>query len=153
MSSIDLSREQRLQAKLYGIFPIYEFMQLSVVSLGNPLRCSVPLLPQTSNHFGVMHAGVLFSLAEAAAGLSITQHREFAKMLIIAQNVTVTYRRPARTGVEAIVSLDDRFLHSLREKLVEDPRHRFQIPVELSDQTGEIVTRATCDFQLRAAAI
>ena len=153
MSSIDLSREQRLQAKLYGIFPIYEFMQLSVVSLGNPLRCFVPLLPQTSNHFGVMHAGVLFSLAEAAAGLSITQHREFAKMLIIAQNVTVTYRRPARTGVEAFVSLDDGFLQSLREQLAADPRHRFQVHVELSDQTGEIVTRAICDFQLRAAAI
>lgn len=151
MSEPVISREQKLQAKLYEIFPIYGFMELSVIALGNPLRCYAPLLTQTSNHFGVMHAGVLFSLAEAAAGLSITQHREFAKMLIVAQQVTVEYLKPAKTGIEAAVSIDEAFLQSLREGLAANPRHRFEVPVDLTDQEGRIVSRATCAFQLRAA--
>ena len=57
------SREHRLTGKLRKIFPIYDYMGLSVERLGNPLSCRAPMNAANGNHFGVMHAGVLFSLS------------------------------------------------------------------------------------------
>ena len=146
---VEVSRADRLTAKLRKIFPIYNYIGLSVVELGNPLRCRVPISAANGNHFDVMHAGVLFSLAEAAAGLSVTQHREFGAMLIIAEKIVVEYRRPARTDITATVTLGDEFFERLRSGLAADPKYRFDILVELSNDAGEVVMTATCGFQLR----
>jgi len=126
-------------------------MGLSVERLGNPLSCRAPMNAANGNHFGVMHAGVLFSLAEAAAGLSVTQHHEFGAMLIIAEKIIVDYSRPARTDITATVTLEDDFLDRLRTGLAADPKYRFTIAAELANDAGEIVMRAACGFQLRSA--
>lgn len=151
MENSNLSRERRVQTKLHAIFPIYKYISLSVDELGNTVRCSVPLTSDTSNHFGVVHAGVLFSLAEATAGLAITQHREFGKMLIVAQKVLVEYKRPARSAITATVSLDELFFKSLSAGLAADPKHRFEVSVNLHDEEGALVMQAVCGFQLRAS--
>jgi len=72
-------------------------------------------------------------------------------MLIIAEKVTVEYSRPARTDIAAVVTLADGFLDTLRAGLAADPKYRFDIPVELSNDMGEIVAKAICGFQLRPA--
>jgi uncharacterized protein (TIGR00369 family) len=132
------------------MFPIYEYIGLSVVELGNPLRCRVPMQGSNANHFGAMHAGVLFSLAEAAAGIAVTQHREFGALVLIAERVVVDFTRPARSDVTAAVALDDGFLGKLQAGLAANPKFRFDIPVVLSVDAGEIVMQAKCTFQLRA---
>ncbi len=51
----------RFTAKLRQMFPIYDYIGLSVAELGNALHCRVPMQGSNANHFGAMHAGVLFS--------------------------------------------------------------------------------------------
>lgn len=145
----ELRREERFQQRLHKVFPIYEFMQLSVEQLGDTVCCAVPLSPHNSNHFGVMHAGVLFSLAEATAGLFVTQHREFGAMLIVAEKVAIEFRKPARSRIAAYATHTEQFFEALRQGLAENPKYKFNVDVELRNDKGEIVATCACCFQLR----
>lgn len=145
----ETSREQRRTAKLREILPLYAFIELTVEALGAEARCSVPLTAATSNHFGVMHAGVLFSLAEAAGGLAFSAHAELRGRLVIAKRVEVAYRRQAKSTIHAAASVSDTEAARYVAALADDPKAAWPVEVALRDESGETVADAVCTFVLR----
>lgn len=150
MAVADVARRTRLQERLHATFPLYQFIGLEVEQLGDRVVLRAPLSPANTNHFGVMHAGVLFTLSEAAGGLAVTQHRDLGALTLIATSIKIDYVQVARTPVRAAVSLSPAFLASLRANLAADPKHAFTVTVDVFDEAGAVVARSQCTFQLRA---
>lgn len=139
--------ELRVQQMLHDTFPIYRFMDLRVVRLGNVTECLLPFIPENCNHFGAMHAGALFSLAEVVAGIAITHRSEFSERPLAALDIGIRYLKVAKTPIIGRVELSDETLGSLASNIRTDTRHRFQIHTVLSDSAGDAVAEATCLFQ------
>jgi acyl-coenzyme A thioesterase PaaI-like protein len=97
-----------------------------------------------------MHAGVLFTAAEAAAGLAVTQHRDLAALTLLATRVTIDYQRPARGDVQALAAVTEEDLRAIREGMAHDPRHDFEVTVDLTSEGGGLLAQCVCTFQLRA---
>jgi uncharacterized protein (TIGR00369 family) len=147
---VSQTREQRLQARLHDLMPLYGYIGLELLELVPQVRCRVPLNQRTRNHFGAMHAGVLFTAGEAAAGLAVTQNRDFAALTLIATRITIAYQRPARGDVQAVAALSEEALRAVREGIARDPRHTFEVTVDLKSEEGELLAQCACAFQLRA---
>ena len=143
------TREQKRTAMLRKVLPLYETIGLDVESLDGEVRCCVPLTPHNSNHFGVMHAGVLFSLAEATAALAFSLQKPFRGMLVIAKQVDLRFRRPATTAVTGRATLSQADADMLAKRLSEDPKSDWTIATTLVDAAGEVVADADATFVLR----
>lgn len=144
------SREIRRTRILRTMLPLYDFIELTVSQLGEGAECSVPLSASNRNHVGIMHAGVLFALAEAAGGVAISVHREFARNAIIAKEVRITYRRPATTAVKARATVSAAAVASIRQGMLNDPKYAFDVTVSLVDEKERGVADALCTFVLRS---
>lgn len=146
----ELTREERRTSKMREILPIYGFIELTVDSIDGAARCSVPLSRANANHVGIMHAGVIFLLAEATGGVAVSLHKEFSRHAIIAKNVAVRYRRPVSTRLHAMSVIDSDGAAALRKGLANDPNHAFDVTVVLHDEQEKLVAECVCTFVLRA---
>jgi uncharacterized protein (TIGR00369 family) len=144
------SREARRTAKLRQILPLYDFIELTVDSLDSEARCSVPLSVSNRNHFGAMHAGILFSLAEVTAGCVFSMHKALSGRLVIAKNVEIRYLRPAMSAVYAIASLSEEVAREIQTAIEQDVKIDCRVPVTLFNDANEIVAEAVGIFVLRA---
>lgn len=145
----ELTREARRTETLRKILPLYETIELTVDSLSDGVRCSVPLNPQNSNHFGAMHAGVLFSLAEVTAAQALSSHPQFRSMLVIAKDVSIRFMRPATTRTEGRSRLSNEAAEKYAEAREANPKASISIPVQLFDAEDRIVAEADACFALR----
>lgn len=125
---------------------------MSVEQLGDRVRLKAPLSKINTNHFGVMHAGVLFTLCEATAGVAATQDRRMADKTLIATDITIKYLHAARTAVIAEAGLSREQLDELCAQLERDPKHATEVEVIAQDENGVTVSRAVCTFQFRGGA-
>jgi uncharacterized protein (TIGR00369 family) len=145
------SREAKRTLLLRKILPLYGCIELTVDSLDGAVRCSVPLSPVNSNHFGAMHAGVLFSLAEATAASVFGLHKPFEKLVVIAKDVEIKYLRSAKSRIHAVARLTDSDAERLRVALAADPKTEWRVPVTLYNADEEVVADAVGTFVLRGA--
>lgn len=145
----DETREQRRTRWLQETIPLYGIIDLEVDTLDDKARCSVPLSTANTNHVGIMHAGVLFSLAEATAGVAISVHRDLARHAVIAKEVTIKYLRPAITRISAMSVVSPQQADQIRSGMASDSKFSFDVPVELFDAADAAVASGTCTFVLR----
>lgn len=141
-------RTARIQARMRRMMPLYDSIGLQVDQIGPEVRCTAPLNAHNANHFGVMHAGVIFTLAEATGGLAVTQHRELTEYLFLARCVDITYRRMAKGAVTAVASFDEERLRTALVALESAGKFNFDQRVEVLNSEGELVTECACRFQL-----
>ena len=137
-----------MQARMRKMMPVYASIDLTVEALGAEVRCSAPLSEHNTNHFGVMHAGVMFTLAEATGGLAVTQNRELAEYLFLARGVDIAYRKPARSTVTAVATFGAEMFALALQTLAEIGKYNFDLGVEVLDAEGQVVAECACRFQL-----
>lgn len=146
---MELSRERKRTNTLRRILPLYDFIQLTVEKLGDVAICSVPLSAENTNHVGIMHAGVIFSLGEATAATAVSLHKPFSRLAVIAKSVEINYLKPASSSVHAIASLSDEQAISIEANRVENPKYAFEVEVALYNTQEKIVAEGKCVFVLR----
>ena len=76
METIEQEIEQWAKARL----PVYEFMDLSVVSVSAGVyQCVVPLTKNTGNHINTVHAAFQWASVEILGGLVVLTKRSDEK--------------------------------------------------------------------------
>jgi len=143
------TREQRRTRVLQEVLPLYKFAGLQVDELADGARCSVPLSRENTNHVGIMHAGILFTLAEATSAIAISVNKDLARHIVIAKHVQISFRRPATTRVHATAMMTPEKAVDVVEAMATDPKHAFDIEVSLSDDSEKVVAEGVCTFVLR----
>jgi uncharacterized protein (TIGR00369 family) len=125
---------------LGSIVPFNTHVGVRVLEVGSGIgRCALTQQPHLGNHIGTLHAGALFTLAEAASGAAIVGHLgdRIAEITPIARGAQIRYVKPARDEVTASATLaacDDRSA---------------QVDVTIEDASGEVVAEMSVDWVLK----
>lgn len=115
-------------------------------------RTSVPF-EGNGNHFGVMYAGVLFSVAEVLGGVLALSSFDAARFYPLVKDAQITFKRAASTDVTATASLTDETIAAVAAAADRDGKADFTFEAELTDTDGTVVavTRNVCQLRKHAS--
>lgn len=98
-----------------------------------------------TNHLETVHAGVLFSLAEAASGHALLEQCRFDldELLVVLRSADVRYRRPATGRLIAFASIENDAITALVQQLAAKRRAFIDVPSRVRNANEEDVFTGT----------
>ena len=144
------SREARLQAGLHKSFPIYEFVGLEVESASEGVyRCFVPYRPSNMNHISTIHAAIQWAASEVLGGLVMMSALEGLAFFAVVKNVSIDFKRPARSGITTEAEFNDAAAQRLRADFEREGEAGFSLHVTVCDDKGVEVASADAEYLAR----
>lgn len=144
------SREARLQAGLHKSFPIYEFVGLEVESASEGVyRCFVPYRPSNMNHISTIHAAIQWAASEVLGGLVMMSALEGLAFFAVVKNVSIDFKRPARSGITTETFFDDAEVARLRADFEKNGEGEFSLHCVVRDEDGVEVASADGGYLAR----
>lgn len=110
---------------------------------------AVPL-EGNANHFGVIYAGVLFTVAEILGGAIAIATFDTAAYYPLVKDLQITFKRPAKSDVRAAASLDDAEIARITEEAATNGKCDFVLEAVVTDADGVTVATTRGLYQLRA---
>ena len=110
---------------------------------------SVPL-EGNGNHFGVIYAGVQFTVAEMLGGVIALATFDAAKYYPLVKSVDITFTGMARTDLLAQASLDDGEIARIETEVANKGKADFILDAVVKDEAGQTVSVTRGLYQLRA---
>lgn len=102
------------------------------------------------NHFGVMYAGVLFTVGEILGGAIAVASFDTAKFYPLVKDLRIAFRRPATTAVRAEALLADAEIERVSAEAEANGKADFTLRAVLTDVDGVVVAETEGLYQLRA---
>jgi thioesterase domain-containing protein len=126
-----------------------ERMKLKALEL-EPCRAKLAApLEGNENHVGGMYAGALFTLAEMPGGALFLTTFDVEKYYPVVKEMTIQYRRPARTDCVVEVSISESEAQRIRDEAEKNGKAEFALECDIKDQHGEVVATARGIYQIR----
>jgi len=113
---------------------------------------SVPL-DGNGNHFGVIYAGVQFTIAEMLGGVIALATFDPAKYYPLVKKVDITFTGMARTDLLAQASLDDDEIARIEAEAADKGKADFVLDAVVKDGAGQTVSVTRGVYQLRAHGV
>jgi uncharacterized protein (TIGR00369 family) len=143
-----------LKAQLSAAVPFAAHVGIAIREIGEGTATTVLEQTQnTSNHIATMHAGALFTLAEAASGAAMAGLflERLAGLRPVAASSTIDFLKPARGAITAYAQVEGT-KPALFAALDAEGKVRFPVAVRMADAEGREVARMTVDWHLSALA-
>jgi len=112
-------------------------------------KALMPLNEGNINHVGIMYAGSLFTLGEFSGGIIHLVSMDFTKFIPIVKQVSIRFRRPARTDITMEVSMSEQDTKRLEAEAEKNDKADFELNLELKDDSGETVAEVIGTWQIR----
>jgi acyl-coenzyme A thioesterase PaaI-like protein len=112
------------------------------------VRASAPF-EGNGNHFGVVYAGVIFSLAEVLGGGMHLATFDASTHYPLVRKVEVEFLSPGRSDLTATAALPDAELEAVREQISAGAPVPLVLTAEVAGEDGIVVARTRGDYQLR----
>ncbi len=110
---------------------------------------TVPL-EGNGNHFGVVYAGVEFTVAEILGGIIAIASFDAAKYYPLVKKLDIEFTAAARSDLRAEASLDEDELRRIETEAGEKGKADFVLDAVVRDQAGQTVAVTRGCYQLRA---
>jgi acyl-coenzyme A thioesterase PaaI-like protein len=111
------------------------------------VRADVPMDGNT-NHFGVMYAGVIFTLAEVLGGAMHVATFDVSTHYPLVRGMTIDFVAPGTTTLSAVATLSDEAIEAVRVA-AQHGKAPFELVAEVTDESGQLVARTRGDYQIR----
>ena len=104
-------------------------------------RLALPDDPRYANHLGTVHAGALFSLAEAGSGQFLLSSVDLDPNAVVAvlRSGEIKYKRPGRGRIWSRCKCAPGELEALQQSLASRGRATVAVQVELVDAEDNVV--------------
>lgn len=145
-----MTPENEIEAWAKQNLPVYEFMNLKVLSVSDGLyKCFVPLSVNTGNHVKTVHAAFQWASAEILGGLVVLSNRKADKYVPVVKNLSIEFRQPALTDItsEAIFSMEQ--VEEMNAALESTGRYDFELASVIRDSEGKVVAEALGLYAVR----
>lgn len=142
---------EAIRLQLARTVPFARFLGISVDGLDRGTAVTtLPPLPQHNNLVGSVHAGVLFTLCESAAGAALAGALLPAIMQtrFIVRDVRIHFVKPVRGSLTARAALVEEAVQLL-ETLRASHRALARVDVTAHAADGSLVAKASFDWSLR----
>lgn len=143
-----------LKAQLSAIVPFASYVGVTLAEIGEgTATATLDQTHNTSNHIATMHAGALFTLAEAASGAAMAGLfiERLAGLRPVAASSTIAYVKPAKGLITAHAAVDGGKA-ALFASLDSEGKVRFPVMIRMDDAEGREVARMTVDWHVSALA-
>ncbi|MFG1791047.1 PaaI family thioesterase [Nocardia altamirensis] len=130
--------------------PVAHKMGVSAVEVRPGFAATTVPIEGNGNHFGVMYAGVLFTVAEILGGaISIASFDNSAYYPLV-KDLHVFFRKPAKTDVRAEASLPAAEIARIADEAAANGKSDFTLRAVVTDADGVVVAETEGLYQLRA---
>ncbi|WP_375487167.1 PaaI family thioesterase [uncultured Mycobacterium sp.] len=102
------------------------------------------------NHFGVVYAGVQFTVAEILGGVIALSTFDSAKYFPLVKSLDIQFVGMAKSELRAEASLDDETIARIEAEAAERGKADFTLEAVVSDADGKTVATTRGLYQLRA---
>jgi acyl-coenzyme A thioesterase PaaI-like protein len=112
------------------------------------VRAEVPF-EGNGNHFGVIYAGVIFTVAEVLGGAIHFATFDASTHYPLVRSLTIDFLAPGTSRLSASASLDHGEVARIRAAATPDAKVAFVLEAEVLGEDGTVVARTRGDYQLR----
>lgn len=112
------------------------------------VRAEVPF-EGNGNHFGVIYAGVIFTLAEVLGGAMQFATFDVATHYPLVRRVEIDFLAPGRGRLSASARLTEDEIARIRAEAQPDVKVPFVLEAEVVGADGTVVARTRGEYQLR----
>jgi acyl-coenzyme A thioesterase PaaI-like protein len=133
----------------YTIPPAHK-MGIKVVEAGRGHAVASVPLEGNGNHFGVVYAGVQFTVAEILGGIITLASFDSARYYPLVKNVDIKFTGMARSDLRAEASLDEDEIARIAAQADDKGKADFTLDAVVKDEAGQTVSVTRGLYQLRA---
>jgi len=139
-----------MNGALESTIPIAHKMGVKVVEARPGFAATTVPAEGNGNHFGVIYAGVLFTVAEVLGGLIPLITFDTTKYFPLVKNLDIQFVAMAKSDVRAEASLDDETIARVEAEAAERGKADFTLEAAVTDTDGQTVATTRGLYQLRA---
>jgi acyl-coenzyme A thioesterase PaaI-like protein len=141
---------EMMNAALGSTIPIAHNMGVRVVEARPGFAATVVPVEGNGNHFGVIYAGVQFTVAEILGGIISLSTFDSSKYFPLVKNIDISFVAMAKSELRAEASLDDDTIARIEAEAAERGKADFTLEATVTDADGKTVATTRGLYQLRA---
>lgn len=135
---------------LSSTIPIADHMGVQVVEARRGFAAATVPVEGNGNHFGVIYAGVQFTVAEVLGGIIALSTFDAGKYFPLVKNVDIAFRAMATTPLRAEASMDDETIARVEAEAAAQGKSDYVLDAVVTDANGTVVATTHGLYQLRA---
>jgi acyl-coenzyme A thioesterase PaaI-like protein len=139
-----------MNGALETTIPIAHKMGIRVVEARRGYAAATVPAEGNGNHFGVIYAGVQFTVAEILGGIIALSTFDTARYFPLVKNVDIKFVGMARSELRAETALDDETITRVEAEAAEKGKADFTLEAVVTDADGQTVSSTRGLYQLRA---
>jgi acyl-coenzyme A thioesterase PaaI-like protein len=112
------------------------------------VRAEVPF-DGNGNHFGVIYAGVIFTLAEVLGGAMHFATFDVSTHYPLVRSLNIDFVAPGKGRLTASASLSAAEVERIKAEATPDAKVPFVLEAEVVGEDGTVVARTRGDYQIR----
>ncbi len=148
MNNIRLEKE--IEAWARQQLPVYEFMDLNILSVSGGLyKCFVPLSANTGNHIKTVHAAFQWASAEILGGLVVLANRKDDKYVPVVKSLNIEFNQPALTDIVSEAAFSMGQVEEMNAALATSGRYDFELASVIKDSGDKVVAEALGHYAVR----
>jgi thioesterase domain-containing protein len=141
---------EMMNGAMKSTIPIAHKMGVQVVEARPGFAATTVPAEGNRNHFGVIYAGVLFTVAEVLGGIIPMITFDTAKYFPLVKTLDIQFVAMAKSDVRAEASLDDETIARIEAEAAEQGKADFTLEAVVTDADGQTVATTRGRYQLRA---
>ena len=145
MSLVDL-----INGGMEATIPAAHKLGIKAVEARRGFAAATVPLAGNGNHFGVVYAGVEFTVAEILGGIIAIASFDAAKYYPLVKKLDIEFTAAARSDLRAEASLDEDELQRVETEAAENGKADFMLDAVVRDEAGQTVAVTRGLYQLRA---
>lgn len=141
-----------IKANLDTAVPFATFVGVKLLALGDGVASAeLEQRKEVSNHIKSMHAGAMFTLGEAASGAAMAGALApvILKMRPVAAVANIGFKKVAKGKLTAHAKTSQEGA-VLMEAIAKDGKVRFDVTVDIQDDSGDTVVEMTVNWYVSA---
>ncbi len=139
-----------MNGAMSSTIPTAHMMGVQIVEARRGYAAATVPAEGNGNHFGVIYAGVQFTVAEILGGVIALSTFDSAKYFPLVKNVDIKFVGMARSELRAEASLDDETIARVEAKAAQRGKADFTLDAVVTDADGQTVATTRGLYQLRA---
>lgn len=141
---------EMMNGAMQHTIPIAHRMGVQVVEAGRGHAAATVPVEGNGNHFGVVYAGVQFTVAEILGGVIALSTFDAAKYFPLVKNIDISFVAMAKSQLRAEARLDEETIARVEAEAAERGKADFTLEAVVTDADGQTVATTRGLYQLRA---